>query len=51
MTRPNRHLPNQIVHLPRRTTQRQFLLKNDKAGITEDLESDGLARTRKHAEL
>lgn len=30
MTLPNRHLAGQIAHLTRRTTQRQFLLKNDK---------------------
>ncbi len=32
MTMPNRHLPNQVTHLTRRTTQRQFLLKNSKDG-------------------
>jgi len=36
MTLPNRHLPKQIVHLTRRTTQRQFLLKNEKDGKTEN---------------
>lgn len=30
MTLPNRHLAGQIVHLTRRTTQRQYLLKNDR---------------------
>lgn len=36
MTLPNRHLSNQIVHLTRRATQRQFFLKSDKKGITQN---------------
>ena len=36
MTLPNRHLPGQIFHGTRRTSQRQFLLKNGKDGKTKN---------------
>lgn len=36
MTLPNRHLPGQTAHLTRRTTQRQFLLKNKKGSRTKN---------------
>ena len=36
MTAPKQHLPNQIVHLVRRTNQRQFLLRNDATGLSKN---------------